>query len=229
MRRLAIPLPETWRESGAGRILAAAEISVMTALILSYIWVWQDSFPGDFLLVAAAYFAIGVIGHLARGESLWQIGVRLDNWRPALRNASIAMVPLASVPLVAGGLLGSWHFPAWGDAALTLPASVAWGTAQQYGLLCVLYRRLQEALDSPDGATAAAALLFALFHLPNGLLMGVTLIAGVVACMLYRREPNVPVIGAAHAVVSFILYYALPESLTGGLRVGPGYFTGPAG
>jgi membrane protease YdiL (CAAX protease family) len=54
--------------------------------------------------------------------------------------------------------------------------------------------------------------------------MAVTLGAGVVACLLYRRSPNVIVIGLAHATLSFVLYCALPYSLTHGLRVGPGYF-----
>jgi membrane protease YdiL (CAAX protease family) len=87
----------------------------------------------------------------------------------------------------------------------------------------VFYRRLIEALGSSRAAAAGAAILFAVFHLPNGFLMAVTLAAGAFACALYQREPNVPIIGVAHGSISFALYYALPASITGGLRVGPGY------
>jgi membrane protease YdiL (CAAX protease family) len=73
-------------------------------------------------------------------------------------------------------------------------------------------------------ATATAAVTFAAFHAPNGFLMSVTLGAGLVACSLYRRSPNVIVIGLAHATLSYLLYFALPYSLTHGLRVGPGYY-----
>ena len=196
----------------------------MAFLLLSYIWLWEGAFPGNFTVVLAAYFGIGFLGHRQRGESLRDIGLRLDNFRPALRNAAPVVGVAVPVILIAGAALDGWHFPSWTHAAITLPASAAWGTAQQYGLLCVFYRRLHELLGSAAAATVGAALIFSFFHLPNGFLMAVTLVAGAVACMLYRREPNVPAIGVIHAVVSFTLYYALPYDVTTGLRVGPGYF-----
>jgi membrane protease YdiL (CAAX protease family) len=101
---------------------------------------------------------------------------------------------------------------------------VAWGCAQQYGLLCFCYRRFLEIVGNPRGATLSAAVLFAIFHAPNALLMGVTLLAGLVSCTLYRREPNVPVLGLAHAVISFALVGSLAYEVTHGMRVGPGYF-----
>jgi membrane protease YdiL (CAAX protease family) len=65
---------------------------------------------------------------------------------------------------------------------------------------------------------------FATFHLPNPFLVPVTLAAGLAACTLYRREPNLFVIGLSHAMVSYFLLCCLPISVTHGLRVGPGYF-----
>ena len=51
-----------------------------------------------------------------------------------------------------------------------------------------------------------------------------TFVAGLASCTLYRREPNVFVLGIAHAAISFVLYGALPRTITHGLHVGPGYF-----
>jgi membrane protease YdiL (CAAX protease family) len=68
-----------------------------------------------------------------------------------------------------------------------------------------------------------AALLFALFHLPNPLLVVVTLVAGAVSCTLYRRAPSVFVLGIAHATISFVVAYTLPTNLTHRMHVGPGY------
>lgn len=102
---------------------------------------------------------------------------------------------------------------------------IAWGAAQQYGLVCFLYQRLLEIVQSPRAATLGAAALFATCHVPNPLLLAVTLAAGVVSCTLYRREPNVFVLGLAHAAISFVIASTLPESVTHGMRVGPGYFT----
>ena len=75
-------------------------------------------------------------------------------------------------------------------------------------------------------ATASAAVTFATFHMPNVFLVAVTLAAGVAACTLYRRETNLFAIGIAHALVSVVLLCSLPDSVTHGLRVGPGYLAG---
>lgn len=197
----------------------------MTGLILSYIWVWQRSFPGAFLVCAAGYFGIGILGHRSRGESLQSIGVRFDNWAPAIRNAAIVVGIAVSAALIAGAMLDSWHFPKWEIVLLSLPVTMLWATAQQYGLLCVFYRRSQDLFGSVVAAVAVAAGLFAVFHLPNAFLMAVTLAAGAAACVLYRYQPNIIVIGMAHALISFTLYHALPGKVTTNLRVGPGYLS----
>ena len=47
--------------------------------------------------------------------------------------------------------------------------------------------------------------------------------AGVAACWVYRRVPNLWVLGAAHAAVSFCITRSLPDEITAGMRVGPGF------
>jgi len=205
------------------RVASLLEAGALCVLILSYIWGWQGTFPGDAGVVLGLYFGLGLYSHARRGESLRQIGLRLDNFPAALRNASVVVAPAIVLALVIGAVLGSWHFRSFGETMHNLPAATAWGTAQQYGLLCVLYRRCAELFQSHRAATAAASAAFAIFHMPNAFLMGVTLLAGWAACVLYRREPNVWVLGIAHAAVSLSLYYALPFDVTHGLRVGPGY------
>jgi membrane protease YdiL (CAAX protease family) len=207
-----------------GRSAAVLEVTALTALVLSYIWGWQDTFPGAGVLVVVLYFGIGILSHVRRGESARQIGLRLDNWQAASRNA-LVVVGIASLALLAlGGALGTWHFPTTKETLAMLPWMLAWGTAQQYGLVCFLYQRLFDILQGPRAATLGAATLFAAFHIPNPLLLAVTLSAGVVSCALYQREPNVWVLGVAHAAVSFVLSGALPLSVTHGMHVGPGYF-----
>ena len=206
------------------RLIAALEVTAMTTLILSYIWGWQRAFTGAAWLVLLGYFGIGYLGHRIRGETLAHIGLRFDNLRPALRNAAIVVAVAAPGAALVGLALNSWRFPSWTAAAATIPVTIAWGTMQQYGLLCVFYRRLRDLFGSPAIAMFGAASLFAIFHLPNSFLMTVTLFAGAVACALYHRVPNVFAIGVAHALISFSLLYSLPLDVTKGLRVGPGYF-----
>ncbi len=206
------------------RPTAAVEIAAMTALLLSFIWGWQGSFPGAGLLVIVLYFGLGALSHVRRRETPGELGLGIRNMLPALRNVAVIVVPASAVVLAIGALLGSWHFPAWARFFSDFPWLVTWAIAQQYGLLCFFYRGFLEILEQPHAATAAAALTFAAFHTPNPFLMAVTLVAGVVACILYRRSPNVIVIGLAHATISYVLYFALPYTLTHGLRVGPGYY-----
>ena len=117
---------------------ALMEVAALTALLLSYIWGWQGAFPGHAQLVVLLYFGIGIAGHLRRGESARQIGVRLDNWRAALRITLPVVAVALFVPLAVGAAFDTWHFPSWQRSLENLPWMIAWGTAQQYGLVCLL-------------------------------------------------------------------------------------------
>lgn len=196
----------------------------MTALILSYIWIWKNAFPGDFAVCLALYLAIGIRGHLRRGEAAREIGLRLDNFGPALVQALLYVGPLIVVTVATGFVLGTirpYRESAWWVA---LSRTIGWGTLQQYGLLAFYCRRLSEVLFDGRAIVLAAASLFALFHLPNPFLTPVTLLAGALSCWLYRRLPNLLVLGLMHAALSTALSRCLPYEVTFGLRVGPGFF-----
>ena len=206
------------------RGVALVEVAAMTAILLSYIWGWQRTFPGSSYLIVLLYFGLAVLSHIWRRESARQLGLRVDNLPRALRNVAAIIVPAIAATLAIGFAAGTLHFSSWSHIAAGAPWMFVWGTSQQYGLLCFFYRRFLEILPGSWAATAAASVAFAAFHVPNGFLISVTLAAGVAACMLYRREPNVLVLGAAHALLSFVLFCSLPLSVTHGLRVGPGYY-----
>lgn len=201
---------------------AILEIATMIAALLSYIWGWQGAFAGASGLILVLYVGIGILSHARRGESACQLGLRVDNLPYALRNAAALVAPAVLVLLAIGIALDSLHF-SWSQTAKNAPWLIAWGTAQQYGLLCFFYRRFLEIFGGPWLATICAATTFATFHAPNGFLIAITLAAGVAACTLYRRTPNVLAIGIAHAVISFMLVCALPYDVTHGLLVGPAY------
>src|SRR5262249_23641203 len=53
------------------------DLTLLTALLVSYIWLWQGAFPGDFFVCATLYFAIGVWSHWRRKETAAEIGLRV--------------------------------------------------------------------------------------------------------------------------------------------------------
>ena len=198
---------------------ARLEIAALAATLLSYIWLWKGSFPGNVPIVLVLYFGIGIEGHIRRRETARDVGIRLDNVAVACRTVLPWIGPILVAIAVVGVLLHGWHPP---RALLgSVIWHLGWGIVQQYGLLCIFYRRLREIFSRAGAAEVAGGLIFALFHLPNPFLAPLAAVLGTLACWLYRREPNLLVLGVAHGLVGFMLTHALPGTLTWMMRVGP--------
>jgi membrane protease YdiL (CAAX protease family) len=206
------------------RSAAIIEIAALSVILLSYIWGWQHAFAGASQLIFVLYFGLILLSQFRRRESLREVGVRGDNLARAVRNAAVIVVPASALCVLIGWSLDSLHFPTASHTGVLALWLIVWGTAQQFGLSCFFYRRFREIFANTWAATAGASLMFAVFHVPNGFLVAVTLAAGVAACRLYEREPNLFALGLAHAMISLIVLYSLPYGVTHGLRVGPGYY-----
>lgn len=195
----------------------------MTVLFLSYIWLWQEAFNLHRTAFVLMFLALGTYSHLRRGETLWDIGIRLENFLPAARLALPYVAPLAIVPILIGAALGTLSLDALREVPGKLPWKTIYATAQQYGLLAFYFRRFSEVLPGKWRPIFAAAGIFAFYHLPNPFLMVLTLGTGSLACWLYRRTPNLLVLGLFHAVASYAISCSLPHTVTFGMRVGPGF------
>lgn len=205
-----------------GRRNAVIETVAMAALLLSYIWLWQGAFPGDFFVVVLLYATLGIGSHLRRGETAAEVGFRLDNLGPATLLVLLIIVPLVVVTLLTGLALGSLDLEPGSGWPLGLLMSYVSGTLQQYGLLAFFYRSLREILSDDRSAAVTAATMFAIFHLPNPFLTVVTGIAGLLSVWFYRKTRNLWSIGLGHMLLSLAISRGLPRELTLGLRVGPG-------
>jgi membrane protease YdiL (CAAX protease family) len=95
------------------------------------------------------------------------------------------------------------------------------GIAQQYGLLGFYLRRFEEAIPGEWAPVLAAAVVFSGLHAPNLPLMAMTLVVSLGACWLYRRAPNLWVLGLAHGLLSITVAMFLAKLLVAGLKVGP--------
>jgi uncharacterized protein len=197
---------------------------LVTLVIASFIWFGRHAFPGATVVFSLVLVALFAWSHRQRGESARDLGFRLDTApRAALLLVPIGIMAIA-LTLFAGWAAQSLRFPAAPDALNMLAKLLLFGIAQQYVLLGFYYRGIARLVPAPTGALLLTALVFAAFHLPNPFLCCVTLFAAMIAVMVYRRAPNLWLIGVVHGVISFCLYYALPVEWTGGLRVGPEYW-----
>lgn len=205
----------------------ALEVVVLTAMMLSCIWLWQGDFPGDFCVCVGLYLGIGIWSHWRWKETPAQIGVRLDNFGAAFVYGARLVAPIALAAIAVGACLGTIR-PLPPVEPFQVARGLAWGmtwaTLQQYGLACVFYRRLHDLTGNHWGAAVGAAGFFALFHIPNPFLVPVTLVAGVIACTIYRRNPNLFALGLLHLLLSFALRYAFGPGITHHMKVGPGYW-----
>lgn len=197
------------------------ELLAVTSLLFSYIWIWQGSFEADFLVCLGLFLAITILGHRRRGETARDLGFRLDNLRDSAKLVFSFVAPLILLMVVVGLALGLNREPPierlWTRVAL-MPL---FGVAQQYGLLGFYYRRFQEALPRDWAPILASAMVFAALHAPNGPVMVMTLAFSVGSCWLYRRAPNLWVLGLAHGLLSITVAMFLAKLLVSGLKVGP--------
>jgi membrane protease YdiL (CAAX protease family) len=221
------PFQDMQREphiQGRGPLAPLVEITVMAGLLMTYIWWWGGGSREDFILCVVLYLGFGLFAHLQAGESAASIGLRVDTLAPAARDALLAIVAIGLALITFGTLLGSLHFPPPSVWPWAVWYGSIWGGLQQYGLLAIFYRRFSEIFRGRFWPSLLASLFFSLFHIPNPFLMSATFAAGLLSCWLYRRSPNLIVLGIMHGVVSLLISATLPEYVTMGMRVGPGFY-----
>lgn len=201
------------------RRISILEPLAVFALIMAYIWDLRYSHGRTWLLI----LALMILSHLVRRERAAALGFRSSNLRQCFVEFAPA-VGLLALGLLGGGiLLQSLRSLDPMQSALALCAYLPWGVFQQYVLNGYFMNRFDGTL-SPRAAPVAAAALFSGAHLPNWFLMAVTLPLGYCAARLYRRCHNLYFLGIAHAIIGFLLFLVVPDSISHHLRVGPGWF-----
>lgn len=207
----------------AGRRSAAAwlELGAVTALLVSYIWVWQGAFEGDFLVCLGLFLAITVTAHRRRGETARDLGFRLDNFAAAARLVFTYVLPVALLIVIVGLVFDLHREPPIERLWTRIALMPLFGIAQEYALLGFYFRRFREALPGDFAPVVAAAVVFAGLHAPNPPLMAMALGVSLGACWFYRRVPNLWVLGLAHGLLSITVAMFLAKLLIVGLKVGP--------
>lgn len=166
--------------------------------------------------------ALMVLSHRERGETLREIGFRVDNFVASCRLLLLPTI-VTIVVIVASGWLNS-HTIFAGEFRTRYFALPLWALFQQYVLNGFINRRAQLAFGQGLKSTLLVAVLFALLHFPNPILMAVTFIGGLIWAIVYQRQPNLFALAISHSLTSLALALSLSSDLLNGLRVGFKYF-----
>ena len=194
---------------------------VILALLMGYLWIVVP-------IVGVAHVA-GALAILAGlGLCAWDNlreggpwGFQRAALAPGLRWALAITVPTVFLLLAVGWELGTVQRR--DSMALRFVLLVLWAFVQQFILQTVVFREARESFGRRTALLIAAA-FFALVHLPNPFLTPATFLAGLGWCWLYDRNPNLIPLALSHAAASLAALVALGPHITGGMRVGYGYF-----
>jgi hypothetical protein len=201
--------------------LAAAEVAIVFAGTVVYIWRWQGIYP-DFPIYLLGFIVATFFLHR---DSPRRLGLGSHGFLSSLRYIWRPSLAAATCLILIGWMTGS--------PVLSRLAHVNWGgfgryfawcLLQQFGLQSFFSNRVSAFVEKPNHAAWLSAAMFGAFHLPNPVLLPVTFLGGYFLSRLFLSERNLVPLALAQALVGSLLSITLPISWHHGLRVGPGYY-----
>ena len=169
------------------RALAAWEIASVVSSILIAEWILSAVIGRSKAVVAIPIglaFVLIIGSHRLRGETLRDVGFRIDNFFRASKLLVVPMLVTALLCLLAGWLFGGeinflrWHT---GRPIVTqLVLGFGWGLVQQYVLQGFINRRAQIIWGQNWLSVLLVAMIFGGLHLPNPWLSFVTFAGGAI-------------------------------------------------
>lgn len=213
------------------RAIAAWEIASVASSALIAEWILFASTGSSRIAIAIPVtlaLAFIIVSQRLHNEGLRDLGVRFDNLFKALTLLAVPMIVVAALVLVIELWLGArpdfqrWHSDR--PVALQLAISYGWGFVQQYVLQGFINRRAQIIWGLGGLSVLLTAIVFAVLHFPNPVLMGATFVGGLVWATIFQRAPNLFALALSHAAMSWVMVATLPESWLNHARVGFKYF-----
>jgi len=103
---------------------------------------------------------------------------------------------------------------------LTVALYPVWGIAQQFALQNLIARNVAGLLSRPLVIALVAASLFAISHYPRLGLVALTFLAGIFFTLVYRKYPNLWVVGTAHGLLGSMAFYIVLQEDPGAVIIG---------
>jgi membrane protease YdiL (CAAX protease family) len=207
--------------AGPARVLPvevsdSLQIGIVFAFILVAVW----TPPGRLSTIISLLAALCILWFSVRSRfSVRELGLT----RPA---AGVVVIFVSGIFLIVTIVFVGWLIHGLGPAQ-PVPWERAWKYAiwaleQEFILQSFFYVRL-ESLFGSRRAVMAAALLFAILHVPSPLLTGLSFIGGLLFCEMFRRYRNIFPLGLVHAALGLTIAASFPDRLLHHMRVGLGY------
>jgi membrane protease YdiL (CAAX protease family) len=186
-------------------------------LIILAIWMpehWQRTLSPVVLVITLAVVA----AHVPTRDEL---GFGLRGMIPSLWILPAAAA-LAAISVIVAKQLGTFH-PLYHGDFNHVAGYVLWTLYQQFLLNDYFLPRVTRLPQKDSLGLAATGVLFAAAHLPNLWLTAVTLVWGIVSCILFRRYRNLYALGLAQGLLGLCFAVCVPDAIHHHLRVGLGY------
>ncbi len=162
---------------------------------------------------------------IMRRENLHSLGLApTEKLRPFWIVA--AALVLAFLTVMAARQLGTLHrIPHIGHlpARIRIVGYLIWSFVQEFLLQVFVLTRLMNLIPRRSLAIAATALLFAVAHIPNPVLIWLTLVWAFIACPFFLRYRSLYALGLAHGILGLCVAVTVPDALHHHMRVGLGY------
>lgn len=197
------------------------ELAVGYGLILLVVWAPR---PWQKMLWWVAAISIAFI--VSRSfEGLKPMGLRAENFVRSLWVVGLALLGTA-VAVAIAAMRHTLHVPGTPVLFVKSYAGYAiWAFVQQFLLQCFFLSRFLRLFPSAKLAAVVAAVIFAAAHLPNPILVPVTLFWGFAACLVFLSYRNLYTLAMAHAILGITIGLTVPGPVDHNMRVGLGYLT----
>ena len=197
----------------------AFEVLSILAFLMVYIWELRPYWPRGWILV----LVLILVSNLVHREGPASLGFVWKRGGAAARAIGPVVLAIAALGLAASTWAGTLRPVGIGAALAGLGVYCCWGLLQQYVINGFFANRLAAAAGGGHERAVAlgTAVIFAVLHLPNALLMALTLPAGFLAALVYLRYRNLIVLGIAHGILGSLIYLAVPDTVSHHLYVGP--------
>lgn len=203
------------------RLWAAAEVLFVAGGIVLYIWRWQFVYPNVALLLLGFLIATFFIHR----DHLPDLGFGSRGLVSGLRVVIGPTLLFALFLLIIGRFTGGFAGWTWDVRKLAgFGRYFAFCLFQEFGLQSFFTNRLLLIFRKPNAAAWGSAIIFAVFHIPNPVLMPVTLVGGYLLSRIFVDHRSLLPLAMAQAIVGSLLAVVLPATWHHGLRVGPGYY-----